>query len=87
VGVQTITVPKKVTKLGRFQGVCQYLHLSILLTKIQVSGNVTAKVHQDKQNINTMTSMHSTPAKGNFCVEHGKAQKLVTASVWTNLTT
>jgi hypothetical protein len=34
-----------------------------------------------------MTSMHSTPAEGNFCDEHGKAQKLATVSVWTNPTT
>ena len=34
-----------------------------------------------------MTSINSTPAEGNFCDEHGKAQKLATVSVWTNLTT
>jgi hypothetical protein len=44
-------------------------------------------MHKDKQNVNTMTGMHSTPAEGNFCDEHGKAQKLATVSVWTNLTT
>jgi hypothetical protein len=37
-----------------------------------VSGNRTAIVHKDKQNVNTMTNLHSTPVEGNFCDEHSK---------------
>jgi len=47
-------------------------------TETEVSGNMTAIVRKDKQNVNTMTSKNSTPAEGNFCDEHRKAQKLAT---------
>jgi len=56
-------------------------------TETEVSGNMTAIVRKDKQNVNAMTSKNSTPAEGNFCDEHRKAQKLATVSAWTNLTT
>ena len=56
-------------------------------TETQVSSNMTAMVCKDKQNVNTMTSMHSTPAEDSFCDEHRKAQKLAIESVWINLTT
>jgi hypothetical protein len=43
--------------------------------KTKAKGNLTATVWKDKQNVNTMTSMHSPPLEGNFCNEHGKAMK------------
>jgi hypothetical protein len=49
-------------------------------TETQVRCNMTAIVPKDNQNVNTMTSMHSTPAEGNFRDEHRKAQKLATVS-------
>jgi hypothetical protein len=47
--------------------------------KTQVKGNLTAVMWKDKQNVNILMNMHSSPSEGNFCVEHGKAVKLATA--------
>lgn len=35
----------------------------------------TAIVWKEKRNVNILTNMHSPPARGNFCDQHGKALK------------
>jgi hypothetical protein len=43
-----------------------------------VKGNLIPVVGKDKQNINILMNMHSTPLEGNFCDERGKAVKPAT---------
>jgi hypothetical protein len=47
--------------------------------KTKVSNNFTAIVWREKRNVNILTNMHSPPARGNFCDQHGKALKLTIA--------
>jgi len=42
----------------------------------KLNGNLRAIVWKDKQNVNVLTIMHSTPMKGSFCGEHVKAMQL-----------
>jgi hypothetical protein len=59
-----------------------------------VNSNFTAIVWREKRNVNILTNMHSPPAWGNFCDQHGKALKLTIAQdfvtdtwgTWRNLT-
>jgi hypothetical protein len=40
-----------------------------------VRGDLTAVVWKDKCDVHMLTTMHTTPAEGNFCDEHGNAIK------------
>jgi hypothetical protein len=62
--------------------------------KTKVSSNFTVTVWREKWNVNILTNMHSPPARGKFCDQHGKALKLTIAQdfvtdtwgTWANLT-
>ncbi|PNF43126.1 hypothetical protein B7P43_G18025 [Cryptotermes secundus] len=43
--------------------------------RVRVRQNMTALVWKDKRDVYMLTNMHSPPAEGNFCGEHGNATK------------
>ncbi|XP_023722709.1 piggyBac transposable element-derived protein 4 [Cryptotermes secundus] len=48
--------------------------------QVRVRGDMTALVWKDKRDIHMLTNMHSPPAAGNFCNEHGNAIKPATVA-------
>ncbi|PNF22859.1 hypothetical protein B7P43_G16576, partial [Cryptotermes secundus] len=43
--------------------------------RVRVRQNMTALVRKDKRDVYMLTNMHSPPAEGSFCYEHGNAIK------------
>lgn len=68
------TVRPNRTGLSKNFGHKMKMKRHVLETKLK--GNLRAIVWKDKQNVNVLTIIHSTPMKGSFCDEYVKAMQL-----------